>query len=132
MPTMELIPLRDLSACCSPITGEILTAQNAERLARTLKALSDPTRLRLLSMVAAHENNEACICDLTEPLELSQPTVSHHMKVLVDAGFLTRRSSGTWAYFRLVEGALDTVAGLIAMPALRSESRQKAGVGKDA
>jgi ArsR family transcriptional regulator len=78
-----------------------------------LKALADPARLRLISMVAAHENAEACVCDLTEPLALGQSTVSHHLKVLVDAGFLSRDKRGTWAYYRLVPGALDSVARLL-------------------
>lgn len=114
MTTLELLPLRDLQACCSPITGEVISAGNAESLARSIKALGDPARLRLLSMVAAHEDAEACVCDLTEPLGLSQPTVSHHLKVLMDAGFLSRSKRGTWAYYRLVPGSLDTVAALIA------------------
>ena len=86
----------------------------AAALAGSLKALSDPARLRLLSLVAAHEDGEACVCDLTAPLGLSQPTVSHHLKVLVDAGFLTRSKRGTWAYYRLVPDSLDTVARLLA------------------
>ena len=114
MTTAELLPLRDLQVCCTPITGEVITVQNAESLARSLKALADPARLRLVSIVAAHDDQEACVCDLTEPLGLSQPTVSHHLKVLTEAGFLTRSKRGTWAYYRLVPGSLDTVAGLIA------------------
>lgn len=114
MPVAELIPLHDLQACCAPITREAISAENAESLARSLKALADPARLRLLSMVAAHENAEACVCDLTEPLDLAQPTVSHHLKVLTDAGYLTRAKRGTWAYYRLVPGSLDSVAGLLA------------------
>ena len=112
--TAELLPLRELQACCSPITGEVMSVQNAESLARSIKALADPARLRLLSMVAAHEDGEACVCELTEPLGLGQPTVSHHLKVLMDAGFLTRAKRGTWAYYRLVPGSLDAVASLVA------------------
>jgi len=114
MAVMELLPLRDLQACCAPITREPVSAENAENLARSLKALADPARLRLLSMVAAHEDGEACVCDLTEPLGLAQPTVSHHLKVLVDSGYLTRSKRGTWAYYRLVPGSLASVAGLLA------------------
>jgi ArsR family transcriptional regulator len=102
-----------VTACCAPLTRETLTADNADDLARSLKALADPTRLRLISIVAASEGAEACACDLTDPVGLSQPTVSHHLKVLVDAGFLTRTQRGTWAYFRLVPGALDSVARLL-------------------
>ena len=113
MPVVELIPLTDLASCCAPLTRAPLEAPNAESLARSLKALADPARLRILSMVAAHADGEACVCDLTEPLELSQPTVSHHLKVLMDAGFLTRTKRGTWAYYRIVPGSLDTVSGLL-------------------
>ena len=88
----ELLPYPSsvAGACCAPLVGQPLTASEATHLARTLKAIADPARLRLLSLVAAHENGEACVCDLTEPLGLSQPTVSHHLKVLVDAGLLSR------------------------------------------
>ena len=105
------------AACCSPVTGGILTTGEADQLARTLKALADPTRLRLLSMVAAHESGEACICELIDPVGLSQGTVSHHMKVLVDAGFLTREQRGKWAYYAVVPGALESIALSIASPA---------------
>jgi ArsR family transcriptional regulator len=99
---------------CAPITREPITEPGARRLATVLKALADPVRLRLVSMIAAHEGAEACVCDLTEPLGLSQPTVSHHLKVLLDAGFLTRSKRGTWAYYALVPGSLDAVAGTLA------------------
>jgi ArsR family transcriptional regulator len=107
-------PAADLGACCAPLTRESLDADGALALSRSLKALADPARLRLLSMVAAHDPAEACVCDLTEPLGLSQPTVSHHLKVLVDAGYLQRSKRGTWAYYRLVPGSLDAVSGLLA------------------
>jgi ArsR family transcriptional regulator len=113
MSVAELLPVTDVTACCAPITREPLSAAQAEILAKTLKALADPARLRLLSMVAAHEDNEACVCDLTVPLGLSQPTVSHHLKILVDTGFLSRAKRSTWAYYRLVPGALDRVAALM-------------------
>ena len=73
----------------------------------TLKALADPARLRLLSIVASSEGLEACVCELIDPIGLSQPTVSHHLKVLTEAGFLSRSKSGTWAYYRLVPEALE-------------------------
>lgn len=113
MPTHELTPIHDLQDCCAPITREAISETNARSLAHTLKAVADPARLRLLSMVAAHEDGEACVCDLTEPLGLSQPTVSHHLKILVDAGLLDRSKRGTWAYYRLVPGSLDAIAALI-------------------
>lgn len=102
--------LNDLDACCTPLTGGILELEAAERLARLFKALGDPTRVRLLSMIAATEAGEACICDLTAPVGLSQPTVSHHMKQLVDAGLVTREQRGKWAYYAVVPGALNALA----------------------
>jgi ArsR family transcriptional regulator, arsenate/arsenite/antimonite-responsive transcriptional repressor len=106
------LPLID-AACCVPLVRQPLSAAAATDLARTLKAIADPARLRLLSMIAAHEGGEACVCDLTEPLGLSQPTVSHHLKVLVDAGLLTRDKRGVWAYFTLVPSALDALANAL-------------------
>ena len=99
--------------CCAPLTGETINAAQAEDLARTFKALGDPTRVRLISIVAASEGEEACVCDLTEPVGLSQPTVSHHLKILMDAGFLTRSKRGTWAYYKLVPGALDKLSQVL-------------------
>lgn len=92
-------------ACCGP-TARGMSAADAERTARTLKALADPNRLRLLSIIAAHDGGEACVCDLTGPVGLSQPTVSHHLKVLTEAGFVTRDKRGPWAYYTLVPQAL--------------------------
>lgn len=103
----------DLSACCSPITGTVLDTAAAERLAAVLKALGEPTRLRLVSLIAAHDGAEACVCELTEPVGLSQPTVSHHLKVLVEAGLIEREQRGKWAYYRLVPGVLDALANLL-------------------
>lgn len=109
----DLLLPRDVERCCAPITREPMTPESAELLAKSIRALADPARLRLVSMVAASENAEACVCDLTEPLGLSQPTVSHHLRVLTDAGFLTRSKRGTWAYYALVPGSLDKVAKLL-------------------
>jgi ArsR family transcriptional regulator, arsenate/arsenite/antimonite-responsive transcriptional repressor len=97
----------------APLLTEPLTADQATDLAGLLKALADPTRLRLVSMVAAHEGGEMCVCELTEPLGLTQPTISHHLKVLIDAGILTRDKRGVWAYYALVPGALDAVAAVL-------------------
>jgi ArsR family transcriptional regulator len=113
MSLMELLPVRDVTSCCSPLTREGITEENAANLASSIRALADPARLRIISMVAAHEDAEACVCDLTEPLGLGQPTVSHHLRILVEAGYLTRSKRGTWAYYKLVPGALDGVARLL-------------------
>lgn len=101
-------------ACCAPLVNEPLGQTDAEQLAVTLKALADPARLRLLSIVASSQGQEACVCDLIDPIGLSQPTVSHHLKVLSGAGFLSRSKRGTWAYYRLVPQALDRVTAALA------------------
>src|SRR5437016_4103481 len=103
-------------ACCAPLLREPITASQAADFARLLKALADPTRLRLVSMVAAHEGGEACVCDLTGPLGLTQPTVSHHLKILVDAGIFTRDKRGVWAYYALVPAALDALSAVLSPP----------------
>jgi ArsR family transcriptional regulator len=107
-------PLVD--ACCSPLAGQEMPLADAERLATVLKALADPVRLRLLSLVGASAAGEACVCDLTDALGLSQPTVSHHLKTLVTAGVLTRQRRGVWAWYRLVPGTLDAVGALLTTP----------------
>ncbi|MDQ2627531.1 MAG: metalloregulator ArsR/SmtB family transcription factor [Actinomycetota bacterium] len=104
----------DLALCCAPITGAVLDVAAAERLAAVLKALAEPTRLRLVSLIAGHDGAEACVCDLTAPVGLTQPTVSHHLKTLVDAGLLERSQRGKWAYYRIVPAALTALAGVFA------------------
>src|SRR3954469_21903507 len=111
---LPLIEPAELVACCSPVTGGVVTDETADTLARMFKALGDPTRVKLLSMIAAAEDGEACICDMTEPVGLSQPTVSHHMKLLVEAGLATREQRGRWAYFRVVPSVLRSLAGALA------------------
>lgn len=106
----------DVNVCCAPITGTPLSTSEAEQLAALLKAIAEPTRLRLLSLVAAHEGGEACVCDLTDPVGLSQPTVSHHLKVLVESGLLIREKRGVWAYYRLVPGRLAQISQALAVP----------------
>ncbi|KAE8762925.1 ArsR/SmtB family transcription factor [Georgenia thermotolerans] len=105
------LPLAD--QCCAPIAREPLGEAGAVELAAILKAIADPTRLRLLSLIARDQAGEMCVCDLTDVVELSQPTVSHHLKVLVDAGILTREKRGVNAYYGLVPGALDSLATVL-------------------
>ena len=93
--------------CCAPVLAGALSDEEAEDLAAAFKVLADPVRLRLLSMIASTE--EACACDLVEPLERSQPTISHHLSVLTEAGLLTREKRGKWAWYRVVP---DRLAGL--------------------
>jgi ArsR family transcriptional regulator, arsenate/arsenite/antimonite-responsive transcriptional repressor len=106
----------DALACCEPLACAPLSAEGAMKLAGVFKALADPARLRLLSLVLAHEGGEACVCDLIEPLGLSQPTVSHHLKVLHDAGLLERDKRGVWVYYRARPAALQALVDLLAVP----------------
>ena len=112
--TLPLTDITQADACSSPLVRAAIGPDHADSLARSLKALADPARLRIISIVAAHADAEACVCDLTDQLTLSQPTISHHLKVLVDAGFLSRTKRGTWSYYSLVPGSLDSVAGVLA------------------
>jgi ArsR family transcriptional regulator, arsenate/arsenite/antimonite-responsive transcriptional repressor len=108
------LPLVEIASpglpCCAPITGAALTAEEAADLAAVLKAVADPARLRLLSLIQATAGGEACVCDLTAPVGLSQPTVSHHLKVLLDAGLVSREKRGAWAYYRAVPARLAELA----------------------
>lgn len=95
--------------CCAAVFGDAVDEGTARGLATVFKALSDPNRVRLVSLIAAADGAEACVCDLTERVGLSQPTVSHHMKVLVEAGLIAREQRGRWAYFRVEESAFAAV-----------------------
>jgi ArsR family transcriptional regulator len=106
----------DTAACCSPLSAQPLTAEQAEQVAPLLKALADPVRLRLMSLVASREGGEACICDLNGAFDLSQPTISHHMKVLHDAGLVDRDKRGVWVYYRARPQALASLGTLIGCP----------------
>jgi ArsR family transcriptional regulator len=99
---------------CPPLLQEPLAAVDAERLAAALKAIADPARLRLLSLIQAQPDHEACVCHLTKPLGLSQPTVSHHLKVLLQAGLVARDQRGSWAFFRVREEPLRALRELLA------------------
>ena len=103
-----------VAEACAPLLQEPLERAQAEELARVLKVLADPARLRLLSLIQAQPGGEACVCHLTDPLGLSQPTVSHHLKVLLAAGLVTREQRGSWAYFRVVPEALAALRTLLA------------------
>ncbi|GAB2914039.1 metalloregulator ArsR/SmtB family transcription factor [Rhodococcus aerolatus] len=102
--------------CCAPLTHEPMTADWAGDLARMFKALGDPVRLRLVSMIASHDGGEACVCDLTPAFDLAQPTISHHLKVLREAGLLTCERRGTWVYYRVVPAALAQLAAVLTSP----------------
>ncbi|WP_197704449.1 metalloregulator ArsR/SmtB family transcription factor [Jatrophihabitans sp. GAS493] len=103
-------------ACCSPLSREPLSQPQAEQVAPLLKALADPVRLRLMSLVASHEGGEACVCDLNDAFDLSQPTISHHLKVLHEVGLLEREKRGVWVYYRARTDALANLGALIGDP----------------
>src|SRR3954465_6897698 len=109
---LELTPVEAV-ACCAPLTKEPLSAAAAERIGPLLKAMADPVRLRLLSLVASHGDGEACVCDLNDAFDLSQPTISHHLKVLHEVGLLDRSKRGVWVYYRAKPEALGDVAALL-------------------
>jgi ArsR family transcriptional regulator len=113
--------LKVLSAatCCAPLAEEPLGAGEAAALAQVFKALGDPVRLQLLGLILASADREACVCDLNAAFELSQPTISHHLKVLHDAGLLEREKRGVWVHYRASTSALDTLAGFLQQPAGR-------------
>jgi ArsR family transcriptional regulator, arsenate/arsenite/antimonite-responsive transcriptional repressor len=109
---LTLTPVETV-ACCSPLSREPLTQDAADQIAPLLRALADPVRLRLMSLVASHEGGEACVCDLNDAFDLSQPTISHHLKVLHEAGLLDREKRGVWVYYRASTDALTGLATLI-------------------
>ncbi len=109
---IELTPVQTV-ACCSPLVREPLTVEQAESISPLIKALADPVRLRLLSLVASHANGEACVCDLQGAFDLSQPTISHHLKVLHEVGLLDRSKRGVWVYYAIRNEALAGVAALL-------------------
>ena len=106
----------DTATCCSPLSAGPLSARQAEQVAPLLKALADPVRLRLMSLVASHAGGEACVCDLNDAFDLSQPTISHHMKVLHDVGLVEREKRGVWVYYRARTQALASLGALMGCP----------------
>ena len=108
MNTTELTPV----ACCAPLSAPVLSDQEAEATAELFRALADPARVRVLNLLATTEE-PVCVCNLIEPLGLSQPTVSHHLKKLVDAGLLDREQRGKWAYFSIRSDAAARLAGVV-------------------
>jgi ArsR family transcriptional regulator len=105
-----------MEPCCSPLVRERLTEDWAGDLSQMFKALGDPVRLRLLSLVASHEGGEACVCDLSAGFELTQPTISHHLKVLRQAGLLECERRGTWVYYWVVPSALAQLSAVLGSP----------------
>jgi ArsR family transcriptional regulator len=109
---LSLTPVQTV-VCCSPLNREPLSRDAAERITPLLKALADPVRLRLMSLIASHQGGEACVCDLNDAFELSQPTISHHLKVLHEVGLLERDKRSVWVFYRASSEALSGLASLI-------------------
>ena len=107
----------ELLECSPPLTREPLSTEQAAGVAQVFKALGDPVRLRILSIVASHAGGEACVCDITGAFEVSQPTISHHLKVLKDVGLLVSERRASWVYYRLVPETLAELSALLNTPA---------------
>jgi ArsR family transcriptional regulator len=117
--TLDLIPAgsgASAEACAIPLVREPIGETAAAGLAQMFKALADPVRLRLVSLIGAHQGGEVCVCELTEAFELTQPTISHHLKVLREAGIITSERRGTWVYYRLEPAALERMGALLTAP----------------
>ncbi|MER7500627.1 metalloregulator ArsR/SmtB family transcription factor [Nonomuraea pusilla] len=108
----------EILECSPPLAREPLDAERAAAVARVFKALGDPVRLRIVSIVAGHEGGEACVCDITGAFDLSQPTISHHLKVLKDVGLLTSERRASWVYYRLVPETLGELSALLDVPSV--------------
>jgi ArsR family transcriptional regulator len=107
------LPIMDVTACCAPLAAEPLNAAEADELAPLFKALADPVRLRLLSLIACHDGGEACVCDLTGAFALTAPTISHHLKVLKQAGLIDSERRGTWVYYWIKPAPLERLSAIL-------------------
>lgn len=127
MTIMKLIQTID-AECCPQVLAAPIDEQAAERLAAALRVLADPARLRLLSLIGAHPDGEACVCDLTAPLGLTQPTVSHHLKVLHEAGLVGREQRGKWVFYWVLPEPIELIRGALAEPATQKDTpKRRAG-----
>jgi ArsR family transcriptional regulator len=115
--SLPIVTVTGPDACEQPaLVSEPIDEAAAAGLARVFRALGDPVRLRLVSLIGAREGGEVCVCDLTSAFDLSQPTISHHLRVLREAGLIDCQRRGTWVYYRLVPAALERMAGLLSVP----------------
>ena len=112
----QMKQIASLETCCTPVLEGTLAAGEAEHLASAFSVLADPARLRLVSFIAAQPDGEACVCDLTSPVGLSQPTVSHHLKVLHEAGIVERERRGRWVFYRVLPERLSVLADALIRP----------------
>jgi ArsR family transcriptional regulator, arsenate/arsenite/antimonite-responsive transcriptional repressor len=108
-----LSALAEVVGCCSPLARQPLSGEQSVELARVFKAMGDPVRLRLLSLIASHEGGEACVCDLTDVFDLTGPTISHHLRVLREAGLISGERRGTWIYYRVHPEALGRLSAVL-------------------
>ncbi|HEY6789768.1 MAG TPA: metalloregulator ArsR/SmtB family transcription factor [Trebonia sp.] len=120
MANQKLLPVlnvSDDSACCPPLACEPLSAAGAEEMAALFKAVADPVRLRLLSLIACHPGGESCVCDLTPEFDMTAPSVSYHLKILREAGLISSERRGTWVYYRVLPQAMARMSAVLEPPA---------------
>jgi ArsR family transcriptional regulator len=115
--------------CCPPVLQGRLRKADADQLAAAFKTIADPARLWIISFIAAQPSGETCVCHLAEPLGLTQPTVSHHLKVLYEAGVLDRERRGTWVYYRIVAERLAMLRDALSVP---GETAGRTGAARNA
>jgi ArsR family transcriptional regulator, arsenate/arsenite/antimonite-responsive transcriptional repressor len=117
----KLLPVLDATAgggvCCPPLASEPLSAAGAEEMAVLFKAVADPVRLRLLSLIACHPGGESCVCDLTPEFDVTAPSVSYHLKILREAGLISSERRGTWVYYRVMPAAMARMSAVLEPPA---------------
>jgi ArsR family transcriptional regulator, arsenate/arsenite/antimonite-responsive transcriptional repressor len=118
------VPKQRRVTCCAPIVSESLSEKAAVGLARGFKALGDPVRLRLLSLIAARAGDEVCVCELTDEFDLTGPTISHHLRVLREAGLIDCERRGTWVYYRVLPDALTPLSQLLDTSTLTAPARR--------
>ncbi len=120
----QTLPVLETAGCCAPISQAPITPDEAVDLAAAFKALGDPVRLQLLSMIASHAGGEVCVCDLTPAFDLTGPTISHHLRVLREAGLIDHQRRGTWVYYWAMPAKLNALSQLLAIdiPALAAAS----------
>ena len=132
MPKQGLLPVVDAGTCCAPLVRDPVSEEDAVELAHLFKALADPIRLRLLSLIGTHEGGRepgagVCVCDLTGAFEVTAPTISHHLRTLRESGLIASERRGTWVYYWLLPGVLERLAGLLAPEPVVSGPARVAG-----
>ncbi|MGH3280988.1 MAG: metalloregulator ArsR/SmtB family transcription factor [Trebonia sp.] len=132
MVNYKLLPVMDVTAvpCCEPLAREPLPPAGAGELAPLFKALADPMRLRLLSLIACHDGGESCVCDLLEAFEVTAPSVSYHLKILREAGLISSQRRGTWVYYRVNPVTMARMSAVLAPPPSAPENLPKKAPGR--